>query len=161
MNSSRAMEEVDQATSAVKAEPLAELSLVQGAMVLTEILDSKPQPDLVFPRAAEDAVWATVHEGESTSSDCGGASDLQELGSASGEEGEGDGSEASDTLGARVSPVSKGSWDTSQQNGDEVDRDQQEKSRSPPVTGSTFPGKQETNRPLDQRSASLNPKNTT
>ncbi|KAL6458880.1 hypothetical protein MHYP_G00323520 [Metynnis hypsauchen] len=133
------MEEVEQATCEVKTEPLAELTVVQSAMVLTEILESEqsPQHDLNFPHVSEDTAWLTVHEGESTSSDCGGTSDLQELASASGEEGEGEGSEVSDTLGTGVSPISKGSWETSLQNGDEVDKDKQQSS-SPPVTDSTF-----------------------
>ncbi|KAI4884066.1 hypothetical protein NFI96_030659, partial [Prochilodus magdalenae] len=135
----KAMEEVEQASSAVKSEPLAELTVVQGAMALTELLEGQqsPQPELSFPCVSEDTAWLTVHEGESTSSDCGGISDLQELGSASGEEGEGESSEVSDTLGTGVSPASKGSWESSLHNGDELDKDKQQNS-SPPITGSTY-----------------------
>ncbi|XP_022526784.2 peroxisome proliferator-activated receptor delta b [Astyanax mexicanus] len=141
------MEEVDQAVSVMKTESQQDGAIVQGAVVFTELLEVKTElleekTELSNPKielhSSEEITWLMVQEGESTSSDCGATSDLQEMGSASGEEGEGEGSEASDALGTGVSPASKGSWDTSLQNGDEADVDKQPKNSSPSVTGSTF-----------------------
>lgn len=97
------MEQVEQPTSEIKCDSPVELAEARGNVELTGIMEVQPspQPDLNSAQILEDTTWIAAQEGESVSSDCV-MSDLQEPGSASGEEVEG--SEASDTTRIRVSP---------------------------------------------------------
>lgn len=115
------MEGVEREASMGKSGSLAELTVVQSVVALDGLSeDEKPlQPDLSFPHITEDTTWLMVQEGESTSSE------LQELGSASVEEGE-----------------SKENVDSPcVQNGQEAEKDKPQNNSSATVTTSTGPGK--------------------
>lgn len=115
------MEGVEQEASVGKSGSLAELTVVQSVVALDgEVEDERSlQPDLNFPHITEDTTWLMVQEGELTSSE------LQELGSASGEEGES--KEAVDNPCV--------------QNGKEAEKDKPQNKSSATVTTSTCPGK--------------------
>lgn len=115
------MEGVEQEASLGKSGSLAELTVVQSVVALDGLSEDErsSQSDLNFPNITEDTTWLMVQEGESTSSE------LQELSSASCEEGE-----------------SKETVDNPcVQNGEEADKDNPQNSSSSAVTTSTFPGK--------------------
>lgn len=114
------MEGVEQEASVEKSGSLAELTVVQSVALdgFTED-EGSLQPDLNFPHIAEDTTWLMVQESVSTSSE------LQELGSALGEEGE-----SKETVDNPCVP-----------NGEEAEKDKQQ-NISATVTTSTCPGKQ-------------------
>lgn len=115
------MEGVEREASMGKSGSLAELTVVQNIVALDGPTDDErsPQPDLNFPHITEDTTWLMIQEGESN------PSELQELGSASGEEGE-----------------SKEAMDNQcVQNGKEAEKDKLQNNSSATITTSTCPGK--------------------
>ncbi|KAK2841087.1 hypothetical protein Q7C36_012666 [Tachysurus vachellii] len=113
------MEGVEREASMGKSGTLAELTVVQSVVALDEITEDErsSQPDLNFPHITEDTTWLMVQEGESN------PSELQSLGSASGEEGE-----------------SKEAMDNPcVQNGEEAEKDKPQNNSSTTITTSTCP----------------------
>lgn len=115
------MEGVGQEASIGKSGSLAELTVVQSVLALDGLTEDERsvQPDLNFPHITEDTTWLMGQERVSTSSE------PQELGSASGEEGES--KEAVDNPCV--------------QNGEEAEKDKLQNNISATVTTSTCPGK--------------------
>ncbi|XP_053481093.1 peroxisome proliferator-activated receptor delta b [Ictalurus furcatus] len=113
------MEAVEREASTGKSGCLTELTVVQSVVALDGLTEDEgsSQPDLNFPHITEDTTWLMVQEGESTSSE------LQELGSASGEEAES--KEAGDNPCV--------------QNGVEAEKDKLQNNSSAAVTTSTCP----------------------
>lgn len=124
------MEQVEQPTSEMKCDGPVD-GVTKG--------QSSPRTDLNSVQILEETIWMAAQEGESASSDCGGMSDLQEPGSASGEEVEG--SEMSDAAGLEVSPSSKESWGANLQNGDGTPQESPQQNSDTSVTAQTFSGK--------------------
>ncbi|CAM4716834.1 hypothetical protein PO909_018397 [Leuciscus waleckii] len=117
------MEQVEQPTSEMKRDGPVD-GVTKG--------QSSPRTDLKSVPILEETIWKAVQEGQSASSDCGGMSDLQEPGSASGEEVEG--SETSDATGLAGSPGSKGSWGANVQNGDRTPQESPQQNSDTSVT---------------------------
>lgn len=115
------MEAVEREASTGKSGSLTELTVVQSVVALDGLTEDEgsSQPDLNFPHITEDTTWLMVQEGESTSSE------LQEFGSASGEEAES--KEAGDNPCV--------------QNGVEAEKDKLQNNSSAAVTTSTCQGK--------------------
>lgn len=114
------MEGVEREASVEKSGSLAELTVVQSVALDGLNEDERSlQSDLTYPQITEDTTWLMVQEGESTSSE------LQEIGSVSGEEGET--KEAVDNRCVK--------------DGEEAKKDELQNNNSAPVTTSTCPGK--------------------
>ncbi|KAK7145993.1 hypothetical protein R3I93_013652 [Phoxinus phoxinus] len=117
------MDKVEQPTSEMKCDGPVD-GVTKG--------QASPRTDLKSVPILEETIWKAVREGKSASLDCGGMSDLQEPGSASGEEVEG--SETSDAIGLAVSPGSKGSWGANLQNGDGTPQESPQQNSDTSVT---------------------------